>query len=162
MVKSPELSDVTDRANCFIEMTKRRNGGGQSKPLHTGSHWGEGGREGERRRRGGGGRKKKLWKKRRIMSPPMIQGRPHQLENNCWVGEGRGEQALMIDLSLIIILIACIQIPWVWFVHLARACVCLWVCSCMHVCLCMCSHMCVCVFVCVGNVSAYGVKLQCF
>lgn len=59
-------------------------------------------------RKSAGTRKKKLWKERTIMSPPSVQGRPHQLDNNCRVGEERGEHAHMIDLSLIIILIACV------------------------------------------------------
>lgn len=57
--------------------------------------------------------------------------------------EARGEQAHLIDLSLIIILIACIQIPRVRFVHLARVCVCMWVC----VLLCVSVHECKYVFV---------------
>lgn len=52
MVKSPELSDVTDRAKCSTEMKerrRRRSRGGQSKLLLYGKS-GKGGRE----REGGG------------------------------------------------------------------------------------------------------------
>lgn len=103
-----------------------------------------------RKCKGGGSRKTKWWKNRTIMSPPLVQGRPYQLENNCWVEEERGELAHMIDLSLIKILIACVQIPWVWYVHLAhvyRMCVCKYV----HVNICLC----VCMFICLVNVSGY-------
>lgn len=136
MAKVPELSEVTDRANCSTEMTrvKGRWGSWEDKAScsvrEVRKREGEGGAGAEG---GGGGRGKKRWKKRSIMSPPMVRGRPCQLENNCWVGEGRGEQPHMIDLSLIIILIACIQIPWVWFVRLARVYMREWSSVCVYV-----------------------------
>lgn len=56
--------------------------------------------------------------------------------------EARGEQAHLIDLSLIIILIACIQIPRVGFVHLARVRVCarMWACVLLCVSVRECKH----------------------
>lgn len=71
MVKLPRLSDVTGRVNCSTEMAKEEEG---EEPRGTG-------REGE-----GGADKVQLKKKkkqnRRAASPPVVQGRPCQLENN--------------------------------------------------------------------------------
>lgn len=85
MVKSPELSDVSDRTKCSADQEEQGRRRRSRTDKAKRSVWDVGEEElGMESVRGGVEKKKRRRQKRRsVTSPPVVRGRPHQLENNC-------------------------------------------------------------------------------
>lgn len=86
MVKSPELSDVSDRTKCSADQEEEEEARSRADKAKR-SVWDVGGgawvgvsqRGDEKKKK----RKRRRQERRSVTSPPVVRGRPHQLENNC-------------------------------------------------------------------------------